>query len=138
VVLHNDAYNRALNHVPDGVSLDWNKGSIMQAVWSNITIGSAPVPLSADFQRVCKIFVQSAPGNQGNLKIGAVETCTTSDATTPGSFLSPSTAVNPDGSRQAGDSWTVESHDTLTLFPTKYVVHGTTPGDIALVCFHVA
>jgi hypothetical protein len=32
----------------------------------------------------------------------------------------------------------VQSLDTLTLYPNKYVVHGTTPGDIALVCFHVA
>ncbi len=108
----------------------------MNCVWGTLTIGASPVRIATSKLKVCKLSFQSAPGNQGNVKIGS-STMTTADNTTPGTFLSPSTTTNPDASESAGDMWSVETDDSNTLDASAFYVHGTNAGDLVMYSYHV-
>jgi hypothetical protein len=107
----------------------------MITVWGTLTVGSAPVQISAAQLRCCKLSFQVAPGDSGAIKIGGAGL--TADNTTPGTFLNPSGSVNKDGSAQAGGMWSVESYeDANALDASKYHVHGTHVGDLVFYEYH--
>jgi hypothetical protein len=107
----------------------------MITVWGTLTIGSAPVQVSARQLRCCKLSFQVAPGDSGSIKIGG--SGLTPDTSTPGTYLSPSSGVNKDGSAQGGGLWSVESYtDANELDASKYYVHGTHAGDLVFYEYH--
>jgi hypothetical protein len=103
----------------------------MTTNFGSLTIGASAQHIVATLTKGTKLFIQSAPGNTGNVKIGGSSTIT-SDNTTPGVFLSASADTNADGSKQAGATWSVESHDVNTIEFSAYWVHGTHAGDIVM------
>lgn len=109
----------------------------MQSFFGILTIGVTPVQISATKLKACKLQVQLAPGATGNGKVGVIPTLT-NDNTTPGTFLSPNSNVNPDGSSPSGDAWSVQSYcDANTLDISQYYFHGTHAGDLLMYNYHV-
>jgi hypothetical protein len=107
----------------------------MTTVWGTLTVGSAPVQVSAAQLRCCKLSFQVAPGDSGSVKIGGPGL--TPDTSTPGTYLDPSSSVNKDGSAQAGDLWSVESNqDANTIDASAYHVTGTHTGDLVFYEYH--
>jgi hypothetical protein len=107
----------------------------MTTTWGTLTIGSAPVQISITSLRCCKVSFQVLPGDSGSIKIGGPGL--TSDNSTPGTYLAPSSSVNKDGSAQAGGMWSVESYqDSNTLDASTYHVHGTFAGDLVSYEYH--
>lgn len=107
----------------------------MITVWGTLTIGAAAVAIPAVAGGACKLSFQVAPGATGSVKIGGAGL--TSDNTTPGTFLSSSSATNADGSEQAGGFWSVEAHeDVNVIHPETYNVHGTHAGDLVFYEYH--
>jgi hypothetical protein len=110
----------------------------MQENWKLVTIGTSPIRLETAKTNVCKLSVQSAPGNRGNIKIGGAN-MTTADVASPGSFISPSVDINPDSSIKAGVIWKLETQtDSNTIDVSAYYIHGTNPGDVAMVSYSTA
>jgi hypothetical protein len=107
----------------------------MTTVWGTLTIGSAPVQISAAHLKCCKLSFQVAPGDSGSIKIGGP--AVTPANSTPGTYLNPSANVNKDGSAQAGSMWSVESYtDADTIDASTYYVHGTHAGDVVFYEYH--
>ena len=107
----------------------------MTTTWGTLTIGSAPVQISADATKCCKLSLQVAPGDTGSVKIGGPGL--TPDRSTPGTYLDPSSSVNKDGSAQAGALWSVESYqDANAIDASTYHVHGTHAGDLVFYEYH--
>lgn len=107
----------------------------MTTVWGTLTIGSTPVQVSATRLRCCKISFQVAPGDKGAVKIGGAGL--TSNNTTPGIYLNPSSSLNADGSAQSGGLWSVESYqDSNALDASSFHVHGTHAGDLVFYEYH--
>ena len=107
----------------------------MTTRWGTLTIGSAPVQISATQLRCCKLSLQVAPGDSGSVKIGGPGL--TADLSTPGIYLDPANSVNKDGSQQAGGLWSVESYqDSNTIDASGYYVHGTHAGDLVFYEYH--
>ena len=80
----------------------------MTTTWGTLTIGAAPIQISTSYLPCCKISFQVAPGATGPMKIGGAGL--TAATSTPGTFLDSTAATDPDGSAQAGDSWSVQRH----------------------------
>jgi hypothetical protein len=111
------------------------KDNKMMTTWGTLTVGSTPVQVSITSLRCCKLSFQVAPGDHGSIKIGGPGL--TPDASTPGTYLSPSSGINQDGSAQAGGLWSVESYqDSNTLDASNYHVHGTHAGDLVFFEYH--
>jgi hypothetical protein len=107
----------------------------MTTVWGTLTIGLAPVQISATQVACCKLSFQVAPGDKGAVKIGGAGL--TADTATPGTYLDPASGVNGDGSPQSGGSWSVESYqDCNTIDASQYHVHGTHAGDLVIYEYH--
>jgi hypothetical protein len=107
----------------------------MTTTWGTLTIGFAPVQISATQLRCCKLSFQTAPGDSGCVKIGGPGL--TSDTTTPGTYLDSTSSVNKDGSPQSGGLWSVESYqDCNTIDASSDHVHGTHAGDLVFYEYH--
>jgi hypothetical protein len=107
----------------------------MTSVWGTLTIGVAPVQISATQLRCCKLAFQVAPGDRGTIKIGGAGL--TPDVSTPGTYLDPLSGVNPDGSAQSGGLWSVESYeDSNAIDASCYHVHGSHAGDLVFFEYH--
>jgi hypothetical protein len=107
----------------------------MTTTWGTLTIGSAPVRISATWLGCCKLSFQVAPGDKGSVKIGGPGL--TSDTTTPGTYLDPANGVNADCSAQSGGLWSVQSYqDCNTINVAGYYVHGTHTGDLVFYEYH--
>lgn len=108
----------------------------MQSVWGSLTITGTALRIVSTKTKACKLTIQSAPGNSGNIKIGNSSTMT-ADNTTPGTFLAATSATNPDSSPQPGQFWSLESHcDSNTLDISQYYINGTTSGDVVMWSYH--
>ena len=103
----------------------------MTTYFGTLTIGASSVQLPNYFPRCNKLFVQHAPGNTGNFKVGGNVSLTT-DTTTPGIYVQPAPAgaANPDASVPPGGSWSMkaDSNDN-DLVVSQYFFHGTHAGD---------
>ena len=117
----------------------------MTTYFGILTIGATPVQLPADpdgrplFPRCNKLFVQHAPGNTGNFKVGGNASLTAA-ITTPGVYVQPAAAgvANPDASVPPGGSWSVESHSNDNdIVGTQYFFHGSHAGDKLMYEIHV-
>jgi hypothetical protein len=92
-----------------------------------LTVGVVAQRLPANLDRAAKLFIQNAPGNTGNIKIGT-DLAMTSDATTPGTFLAPG-----DDATSPGGSWSLETQtERNTIDVQKYAFHGSNAGDSIL------
>jgi len=99
----------------------------MTSVFSSVTIGSTPVQITANHLLVCKLFLQSAPGNSGLVKIGGSSSLTM-DNSTAGIYLVPGAGGNP------GEDWSIESSDSRnTISVEQYWIHGGNAGDVVMV-----
>jgi hypothetical protein len=107
----------------------------MTTVWGTLTIGSAPVQITATQLKCCKLSFQVAPGDCGCVKIGGPGL--TPDTSTAGTYLDSTSSINKDGSPQSGGLWSVESYqDSNTIDVSSYHVHGTHAGDLVFYEYH--
>jgi hypothetical protein len=111
----------------------------MTTYFGTLTIGATPVQLPTDFPRVNKLFVQHAPGNTGNFKVGGNVSLTMA-ITTPGIYVQPAGAgsANPDASTPPGGDWVVESHsDKNDVVVNQYFFHGSHAEDKLMYEIHI-
>jgi hypothetical protein len=107
----------------------------MTTVWGTLTIGSAPVQISAVHLPCCKLSFQVAPGDCGSVKIGGAGL--TMDMSTSGTYVDSTSNVNKDNSPQSGAMWSIESYaDSNTIDASCYHVHGTHAGDLVFYEYH--
>ena len=111
----------------------------MTTYFGTLTIGASPVQLPTDFPAVNKLFVQHAPGNTGNFKVGGNSQLGMTTAT-PGTTVAPlqSGIANPDSSVPAGGAWSVESYsDRNDIAVKQYFFHGSHSGDKLMYEIHI-
>lgn len=110
----------------------------MVSYFVQLTIGAIPVQIDltklpqgqgASFA-VNKIFVQHAPGNTGNFRVGRTPNLTLNNAT-PGIWVASTASTNPDGTNQPGGSWGVQSSSKSNdVAVNQFYFHGTHSGDV--------
>lgn len=105
----------------------------MTPTFGTLTIGANPVQIPwTSTLGVAKLILQVAPGATGTVKVGG-SAALTSDAATPGLWLSP----NSD-STKPGDSIAFEANkDHDTVYPNQYWIHGSHAGDKVNYAIHV-
>jgi hypothetical protein len=111
----------------------------MTTYFGTLTLGATPVQLPVYFPKVNKLFVQHAPGNTGNFKVGGNSALTMLN-TTPGIYVQPLAAgvANPDGSLPPGGNWAVESHSRKNdIVVNQYFFQGAHAGDLLMYEIHL-
>ena len=106
----------------------------MTTKWGRLVVDGTVQQFVGITPKVCKYFVQLAPGATGQVKIGPANVALAS--TSSGTVIDSTATTNADTTKQAGGSWSVETHDVNTISTAQYFFIGSHTGDVLMYETH--